>query len=59
MKVRVELTRDELAEAGCDTVEEFTAGFLKQLNDGIIGDAGEVGEDWLPGFTVEVALADA
>lgn len=47
MKVRVELTAEELEEAGCDSVEEFKAGFVHQLNDGIIGDAGEAGEDWL------------
>lgn len=56
MKVRVELTAAELAETGCDSVAEFEAGFFRQLNDGIIGDAGEVGEDWLPGFTVEIVL---
>ncbi len=59
MQVRVELTRAELGEAGCDTVEEFADGFLRQLNDGVIGDAGEVGEDWLPGFTVDVVLVEA
>ncbi len=56
MKVRVELTADEVAEAGCDSVAEFEAVFLRQLNDGVIGDEGEVGEDWLPGFTVEIVL---
>ena len=58
MKVHVELTRKELDESGCGTVEEFKASLIRQLNDGVIGDAGEVGEDWLPAFTVDVALAE-
>ena len=56
MKVNVELTREELEESGCDTVEEFKKGFVHQLNEGVIGDDGAVGEDWLPGFTVKVSL---
>ena len=56
MKVKVELSHEELEESGCDTVEEFKKSFVYQLNEGVIGDDGAVGEDWLPGFDVEVVL---
>lgn len=56
MRVKVELTPEELEESGCDTVEEFKKGFVHQLNEGVIGDDGAIGEDWLPAFDVEVIL---
>jgi len=58
MKVTFELTNAELDEANCDSADEFKALVLQQLNEGVtdIDGDGSTGEDWLPGFTVEVKL---
>ncbi|WP_171991228.1 hypothetical protein [Pseudomonas oryzihabitans] len=47
MKVRIEVTTDELEEMGCDSVDELAARLREQLDSGIVGEAGEAGSDWL------------
>lgn len=58
MKITVTLTRHDLDEADCESVEQFKTKFLHQLNEGVIDEEGNNGEDWLPGFTVDVLLVD-
>lgn len=47
MKVRIEVTTDELEDMGCDSIEELEALLREQLDSGVVGDAGEAGGDWL------------
>lgn len=55
MKIAIEVSKAELEEM-MSTPEEFKRDFLAQLNDGVIGDEGSTGEDWLVGFTLEVTV---
>lgn len=57
MKVRIEVTTDELEDMGCDSVEELAARLLEQLDSGIVGEAGEAGSDWLVTYELTAKLA--
>ena len=37
MKVRIEVTTDELEDMGCDSVDELAARLREQLDSGIVG----------------------
>ena len=57
MKVRIEVTADELEDMGCDSVEELAARLREQLDSGAVGDAGEAGSDWLVSYELTAKLA--
>lgn len=57
MKVRIEVTTDELEDMGCDSVEELEARLPEQLDSGVVGDAGEAGSDWLVAYELTTKLA--
>lgn len=56
MKITVDVTQDELAEMNLDTPEELKERLLEQLDDGVTGDAGEAGQDWMVSYQIEVRL---
>ncbi|WP_173150413.1 MULTISPECIES: hypothetical protein [Pseudomonas] len=56
MKVRIEVTTDELGDMGCDSVEELAARLREQLDSGVVGDAGEAGSDWLVAYELTANL---
>jgi len=57
MKVRIEVTTDELEDMGCDSVDELAARLREQLDSGIVGEAGEAGSDWLVSYELTAKLA--
>ncbi|RAU36383.1 hypothetical protein [Pseudomonas sp. RIT411] len=56
MKVRIEVTTDELEDMGCDSVDELAARLREQLDSGIVGEAGEAGSDWLVSYELTAEL---
>lgn len=56
MKVRIEVTTDELEDMGCDSVEELEARLREQLDSGVVGDAGDAGSDWLVSYELTANL---
>lgn len=58
MKVRIEVTTDELDDMGCDSVDELAARLREQLDSGIVGEAGEAGSDWLVSYKLTAKLAE-
>lgn len=57
MKVRIEVTADELKDMGCNSVEELAARLRERLDSGVVGDAGEAGSDWLVSYELTAKLA--
>ena len=57
MKVRIEVTTDELEDMGCDSVDELAARLREQMDSGIVGEAGEAGSDWLVSYELTAKLA--
>ena len=57
MKVRIEVTTDELEDMGCDSVDELAARLREQLDSGIVGEAGEAVSDWLVSYELTAKLA--
>ncbi|MCM3581876.1 MULTISPECIES: hypothetical protein [Ralstonia] len=58
MKIKVEVTRDELEEMDCDSPEEFGTYLRNQIDNGVSSDDGEVGVDWMVDYELEVVLAN-
>lgn len=56
MKIKVEVSQAELGEMEFDSVEEFKARMLAQIQDGVVGDDGEAGVDWLVEVDLDVAV---
>ena len=56
MKVRIEVTTDELEDMGCDSVDELAARLREQLDSGIVGEAGEAVSDWLVSYELTAKL---
>lgn len=56
MKITVEATRDEMHEMGADTPDELKQLLLEQLNEGVLGHDGEIGEDWMSPFSLDVVI---
>lgn len=56
MKIKVEVSKAELEEMYCDSVEEFTQQLRHQLDDAITDDDGNVGEDWMVEYDLQVTV---
>lgn len=56
MKITVEATPAEMQEMGADTPDELKQMLLEQLNEGALGRDGEVGEDWIAPFSLEIVI---
>ncbi len=54
MKIKVEVSQAELAEMGAESVVELQEMLIEQLDDGVTGDDGEAGQDWMSTYTIEV-----
>ncbi|MBA9846806.1 hypothetical protein [Ralstonia pickettii] len=59
MKIKVEVTRDELEEMDCDSPAEFQAVLRHQIDKGVASDDGEAGVDWMVDYELEIVLVDA
>ena len=57
MRVKVEVTGDELAEMSCDTPHELEELLQHQL-DNCTDDEGVAGVDWMVGYELEVVKVD-
>lgn len=55
MKIKVEVTKAELNEMGCDSPDELKRDLLDQL-DNCHDDEGCSGQEWLCGYTIEVTV---
>lgn len=55
MKIKVEVSEQELAEMCCDSVEEFSEQLRHQLDDAISDDEGGAG-DWMVEYNLEVII---
>lgn len=56
MKIKVEVSKVELEEMNCDSVEEFTQQLRRQLDDAIVDDEGGVGEDWMVEYDLDITV---
>ena len=56
MKIRIEVSAEELEDMYLDTVEEFEASIRHQLDNGIVSSDGEAGVDWMVEYDLEVVL---
>ena len=54
MKIKIEVSKSELDEMGCDSVAEFERGIRHQLDNGIIDDEGGSGTDWMAEYALEI-----
>ncbi|MDQ1817790.1 hypothetical protein RBA41_31265 [Massilia sp. CCM 9210] len=55
MKITVEVTKAELEEMYCESVEEFAEQLRHQLDDAISDDEGGAG-DWIVEYDLEVTI---
>ncbi|VWC49492.1 hypothetical protein BLA13014_07599 [Burkholderia aenigmatica] len=58
MKIKVEVTSDELAEMYCDTTKELEEQLRDQIDNGVASNEGEAGVDWMVGYDLEVVLVN-
>lgn len=58
MKIKVEVTADEMAEMGADTVAELEEALRHQF-DNCTDEEGEAGVDWMVSYDLEVVQVDA
>lgn len=56
MKIKVEVTSDELAEMCCDTKKELEEQLRDQIDNGVASDDGEAGVDWMVEYDLEVVV---
>lgn len=57
MKIKIEVSPDELEEMGCDSIAEFEQEIRHQLDNGIVTDDGGNGTDWMVDYELEVVPA--
>lgn len=56
MKIKIEVTPAELQEMGADSADELKQMLIEQLDEGVVGDDGDAGADWLSSYTVDVVV---
>lgn len=54
MKIRIEVTDENLDEMACDSIKEFEQAIRHQLDNGIVTDDGGAGLDWMCDYQLEV-----
>lgn len=54
MKIRIEVSPDEMDEMGCDSIAEFEQEIRHQLDNGVVTDDGGNGTDWMVGYELEI-----
>lgn len=54
MKIRIEVTFADLQSMQCDSLSEFKEKFQDQIDNGVVGDDGEVGTDWMCDYEIEI-----
>lgn len=54
MKIKIEITDAELEEMFCDNVSEFEEQIRNQIDNGVTGEEGESGVDWMIEYQLEV-----
>jgi hypothetical protein len=58
MRIKVEVTADEMAEMGADTVAELEEALRHQL-DNCTDDEGGAGVDWMVSYDFEIVQVDS
>ncbi len=59
MKITIELSAadvEELKEFGLDGADEIEQQFRMQLDDGVVGNDGEAGSDWMPDYELVLQI---
>jgi hypothetical protein len=54
MKIKIEVSKSELDEMGCDSIAEFERGLRHQLDNGVVDDEGGAGADWMADYQLEI-----
>lgn len=57
MNIKIEVTDADLEEMACDSLAEFERAVRNQLDNGVVGDDGEAGVDWMAEYKLEVVKA--
>jgi hypothetical protein len=56
MKIKVELSSDELAEMQFESIEEFMNQMVYQLNDAVLTRNGNAGADWMVDYQLDAEI---
>ena len=56
MKIRVEVSPNEIRSLGVDDANELKELLIEQLDDGVVEAYGEESSDWLPPYSIEVVV---
>ncbi|WP_197339764.1 hypothetical protein [Ralstonia solanacearum] len=54
MKIKVEVTSEELEEMCCETTKELEEQLRHQIDNGVASNDGEAGVDWMVEYDIEV-----
>jgi multidrug efflux pump subunit AcrB len=57
MKISIEIDQDDLDQMNLNS-SDFVDAIKRQLLDSVVGDGGEIGEDWLPNIDLNVYFKD-
>jgi hypothetical protein len=56
MKIKIELSSDELAEMQFESIEEFMNQMVYQLNDAVLTLNGNAGADWMVDYQFDAEI---
>ncbi|MDD1011297.1 hypothetical protein M5G27_27890 [Pseudomonas shahriarae] len=54
MKIRVDVSDEDLESMQCESLEEFEQQFRNQLDNGVVTDDGGAGCDWMTEYQLEI-----
>jgi hypothetical protein len=54
MKIKIEVTADDLEQMNCETLAEFEDGIRHQLDNGVVTNDGGAGVDWMANYELEI-----
>ncbi|MDY7563476.1 MULTISPECIES: hypothetical protein [unclassified Pseudomonas] len=54
MKIKVEVTQEDLDGMLCDSLDEFKEQIRHQLDNGVVDDDGGAGSDWMADYQLEI-----
>lgn len=56
MLIKIEVTKAEIEEMDCDSIEQFKEKIIHQLDDGVVTNDGGAGGDWMVEYLLDVNL---
>lgn len=57
MRIHIQVTKAEIEEMDCDSLEEFKERIIQQLDEGIVTDDGGAGGDWMVEYQLDVSVS--